>query len=321
MNKSKKVIGIGSALFSGITWGIDTILIGVVLSKSIFTANNKIIFLAPFISTFFHDFFSSLWMLIYNINKGNLKRVFMKTKTRSGKFIMLAAIMGGPIGMVCYSLSVKNMGASYTAIITSLYPAAGALFSYIFLKEKLNLRTIIGISISILGVIITGFNASAVGNDIVNIKLGFIFSIGTVLGWSLESVICAYGMKEDVLPEEALNIRQLTSSILILFVVIPCFGGIKEVVNVGFNNVILIIALTSLVGTMSYMFYYKAITCIGAARSTALNITYSFWAIVVQWIFFGVHLDIKLLIGSVVLICGTILVISNPLELINLKRK
>ena len=38
--------------------------------------------------------------------------------------------------------------------------------------------------------------------------------------------------------------------------------------------------------TASYLFYYRAITQIGASKSMALNITYSAWAVVFTVIFF-----------------------------------
>ncbi len=44
-------------LLGGITWAIDTILIGIVLSSQLMIENTSIIFLAPLISTFLHDFF------------------------------------------------------------------------------------------------------------------------------------------------------------------------------------------------------------------------------------------------------------------------
>lgn len=58
-------------------------------------------------------------------------------KTKSALFVVIAALMGGPIGMTGYLLAVKLIGPSYTAIISSLYPAVGAILAYFILKERL----------------------------------------------------------------------------------------------------------------------------------------------------------------------------------------
>ena len=130
-------------LLSGILWAMDTVLMGIIITSEYFTKTNKIIFLAPFISAFLHDMFSSLWMTLYMIIKKKLSKVIKILKTKNGKIIMLASILGGPIGMTSYLLSINFVGASYTAMISAIYPAIGALFSNIFLNEKINKTSLI----------------------------------------------------------------------------------------------------------------------------------------------------------------------------------
>lgn len=45
------------------------------------------------------------------------------------------------------------------------------------------------------------------------------------------------------------------------------------------------IALAALFATVSYLFYYRAISQIGASKAMALNITYSAWAVVISIVF------------------------------------
>lgn len=54
-----------NGLASGILWGLNTTILGIALSMTPFVATEQAIFLAPFISTFLHDFFSALWLSIY----------------------------------------------------------------------------------------------------------------------------------------------------------------------------------------------------------------------------------------------------------------
>ena len=120
-----------AGLLAGLFWGLDTVILGVALASSSFISTEQAIFFAPFISTFIHDFCSSLWMLLYMGIKRQYKDVLRALKTKSGKFIVLAALVGGPIGMTGYVLSIKYIGAAYTAIISALFPAVGVFLSYV----------------------------------------------------------------------------------------------------------------------------------------------------------------------------------------------
>ena len=127
-----------AGIIAGITWAIETIILGIALSMAPFLSSEQAIMLAPFVSTFIHDAFSAIWACLYNGVRGNLPNVVKALKTKSGKFVALAAIIGGPVGMTGYVLSVANMGASIGAVASAVFPAIGAVLAYIFLKEKMS---------------------------------------------------------------------------------------------------------------------------------------------------------------------------------------
>lgn len=308
INKNKK--GLISGAMSGVLWGLDTVLTGIIISTSPFIESEKAIFLAPFISAFLHDTFSSLWMFIYMIITKQVSNLIKVIKTRSAKFIAIAAIFGGPIGMASYLLAIKYIGAGYTASISAIYPAIGAFWSYLFLKENLSKRGFLGLIISIVAVIILGYSPEKILNS--NYIIGFSLALICVLGWSLESVICAYGMKDDeVNPTQALQIRQLVSAVTYGLLIIPIIGGL-ELTKITINSqVIVLIVFTALIGTMSYMFYYTAIDKIGPIKATGLNITYSIWAIVFDILILGNPITLKLVICSILIIIGSVMVSKN----------
>lgn len=299
-------------LLSGLLWGLDTVLLGVILGMSHFVRSEFIIFLAPFISTFFHDIFSSLWMLIYLSIKGELKSTIQSIRTMSGRFIILGALLGGPIGMTGYLLAIKYLGPAYTAIISSLYPAVGALLSYIFLKEKLKLSNVIGLTISIIGIILLGYTPQGMPS---HLMLGFIFALICVFGWASEAVICSYGMKDDeVTPNQSLFLRQFTSALTYGVVIIPIVKGISFTIETLVSPLLWLIVFTALAGTLSYSFYYKGIYKIGATKAMSLNITYSAWAIVFGVIFQGNMIDMKCIVCCVLIMLGSILAAGDLSE-------
>ncbi len=307
-------------LLAGFFWGLDTVILGIALVMSPFLSTEQAILLAPFISTFIHDFCSSLWMLCYMGIKKESKKIVTALKTRSGKVIVLAALMGGPIGMTGYVLSISYIGAAYTAIISALFPGVGALLSYIFLKEKMKGYQLAGLTASILGVIALGYSPG--GNESTNILLGFLFALMCVIGWASEAVIIAYGLKtQEISDRLALQIRQLTSAIFYGAIIIPVVGGWSFIMVILPTKTAAIILLAALFGTASYLFYYKAINKIGASKAMALNITYSAWSIVFGAIILNEEVSLRSVIYALIIVGGSVIAAANLEEIVKFKKK
>ena len=47
-----------TGLLAGITWALETVVLGIALGMSPFVSTEQAVFLAPFVSTFLHDAFS-----------------------------------------------------------------------------------------------------------------------------------------------------------------------------------------------------------------------------------------------------------------------
>ena len=292
-------------LFSGILWALDTVILGIALAMSPFVSTEQAIFLAPFASTFVHDFCSGILMMIYMGIKKEWGKVIKALKTKSGKYIMLGALLGGPIGMSGYVAAIKFIGPSYTAIISSIFPAIGALLAYIFLKEKMSKIQLAGLGVSILGVIGLSYVSNG-GARPENLVVGLLCAVLCVFGWAGEAVICAYGMKDpDVSDEQALQIRQITSAIFYGAVILPIVAGWGFTISIIPTTIAPVILLAALFGTISYVLYYRAINKLGPAKAMALNITYTAWSIVFALILLKEIPTIRSIIFGVIVIVGS----------------
>ncbi len=275
-----------SGIIAGITWAIETIILGIALSMTPFVATEQAVFLAPFVSTFLHDTCSALFSCLYNGVRGNWPQFIKALKTKSGKFVALAAVIGGPVGMTGYVLSVAYMGASIGAVASAVFPAIGAVLAYIFLKEKMAWYRWIFLILSLLGVYGLSYSPDI---NITNFWLGFLGTLMCAFGWGIEAVIIAKCVQDDAVTDEvALQIRQITSALVHGLIVLPIVGGWGFTVSLFTENtgwLLPIIAAAALFATVSYLFYYKAISKIGASKAMALNITYSAWAVIISVIF------------------------------------
>lgn len=302
-------------LLSGILWGLDTTILGIALAMVPFIGTAEALAFAGIASSFMHDAMCAVWMAIYMALRGRLKDTRAALKTRSGKVIMLAALLGGPLGMSGYVIAISNIGPAYTAIISAFYPAFGTIMAVLMLKERITVPRVIALMVALAGIIAMG--TATIGSDeIANPVLGVACALLCVVGWGSEAVILAWGMKDDAVDNEtALQIRETTSALVYALVVIPAFGAwafsLSAAPTLGGG----VVALAALAGTVSYLFYYKGIATIGAARCMPLNISYSAWAVVFSLVLLGSVPSVFDIVCCVAILGGTVLAASDWNEL------
>ncbi|MBQ9954707.1 MAG: DMT family transporter [Eggerthellaceae bacterium] len=302
-------------LLSGLLWGLDTVVLGIGLSMAPYIGTAEAIAFAAIASSFLHDAFCAVWLWIYMAAKGRLKDTLAALKTRSGKVVILGALLGGPIGMTGYVIAINNIGAGYTAIISSFYPAFGTVMAVLLLKEKMTWKQVIALMVALGGIVAMGMlsmDSTVPGNPVV----GLIAAAACVIGWGSEAVLCAWGMRDDAVDNEtALHIRETTSALVYAIVVLPLFGAWAFTAHAFPSLATGVVALAGLAGAVSYLFYYKAIGRIGAAKGMALNISYSAWAVLFGLILLGSVPGVVQIICCVAILCGTVLAASDWKEL------
>ncbi len=297
-----------TGILAGITWALETVILGIALGMAPFLSTQQVIVLAPFVATFLHDAFSSVFLLggtLVRGKVGGLRHVF---KTKSFRWLILASAIGGPVGMTGYVMAVNYMGASIGAVASAVYPAIGTVLAYIFLKEKVRWYQWIFLVFTMMGVY--GLSASSSLN-VENIWLGLLGACMCAFGWGIEAVILAKCLKDpEITKAHALWVRQTTSALVYGIVIIPVLGGWGLTASLFTANTGLLlptIALAALFATVSYLFYYRTIAKVGAAKAMALNITYTAWAIAFTVIIcrdFRVLNPFTLCCAAVVVLCG-----------------
>ncbi|SFD16473.1 DMT family transporter [Clostridium uliginosum] len=308
--------GICNCLISGITWGMDAVLLGYLLTKYPFNDTNTVI-QASLIAACIHTGFSSLFILLYNLHTGKIKEFGRCLFSKMGVLIIICAVCSGPLAMSGFLLGINMAGASYTSVITSSYPAIGTILAVIFLKEKLNKRTLIGILCCVVGSIATGYVAPTT-TLYPNFNLGIICAFMAALGWGLEGVFGAYVM-DIVDPEIAISVRQTSSFFMYILFVIPFIKGFKILANSFTPSNMLILISAGIVCSISYITWYRGLSMTGVGRAMALNITYPIWVIILEWLIKGVHASPNLIIGCLIIVFGAILVSGNPKEMLKLR--
>ena len=290
--------GIGS----GALWGLDTVILAIALALNPFATDAH----ASLVSAALHDAVCALILLIFMAMRGRLKDTWRAIHTRSGRAVMVAALLGGPIGMSGYLLAIDQIGAGYTAIISTFYPALGTALAVLVLKERMRPRQVIALAVAIGAIIATSYTSTSVSGSAL---WGVLGALAAVVGWGCEAVILAWGMRDDAVDNEtALQIRETTSGLTYLVLVVPLGGALSSTGQALTSpGAMGLVALAAAAGTASYLFYYKAIDLLGAARAMALNISYSAWAVLFAFLLQSIVPAPVQIVLCVVILIGTVL--------------
>lgn len=280
-----------SGLASGLLWALNSVILGIVMSTSSFISTEQAILLAPFVSTFLNDFFSSVYMFIYSAIKKQTKKVFKVAFSKAGLWIVIASLIGGPIGMTGYVLSISYMGSSIASVASAIYPAIGVLCARLFLKEKMRWYQYLCLVLTMLGIYGMSYSPNV---EISNFLLGLLGTAMCSIGWGLEAVLIGKGLKNDEVSSDiALHIRQTVSWLAYAIIILPClqyFDAWSFTISL-FNFLetqwlIPLIMLAGLFGTASYLLYYQSINNIGATKALPLNVTYVAWTVIINLMLF-----------------------------------
>lgn len=290
--------GIGS----GALWGLDTVILAIALALNPFATDAH----ASLVSAALHDAICALILLVFMAMRGRLKDTWRAIHTRSGRAVMVAALLGGPIGMSGYLLAIDQIGAGYTAIISTFYPALGTALAVLVLKERMRPRQVIALAVAIGAIIATSYTSTSVSGSAL---WGVLGALAAVVGWGCEAVILAWGMRDDAVDNEtALQIRETTSGLTYLVLVVPLGGALSSTGQALTSpGAMGLVALAAAAGTASYLFYYKAIDLLGAARAMALNISYSAWAVLFAFLLQSIVPAPIQIVLCVVILIGTVL--------------
>ena len=306
--------GIGS----GALWGLDTVILALALALNPFATDDAH---ASLVSAALHDAICALILLIFMAMRGRLKDTWRAVHTRSGRAVMVGALLGGPIGMSGYLLAIDQIGAGYTAIISTFYPALGTALAVAVLKERMRPRQVIALAVAIGAIIATSYTSTSVSGSAL---WGVLGALAAVAGWGCEAVILAWGMRDDAVDNEtALQIRETTSALTYLVLVVPLGGALSSTGQALTSpGAMGLVALAAAAGTASYLFYYKAIDLLGAARAMALNISYSAWAVLFAFLLQSIVPAPIQIVLCVVILVGTVLAATeNWRELTSFKRQ
>ncbi|MBI9091267.1 MAG: hypothetical protein JEZ12_18805 [Desulfobacterium sp.] len=334
--------GIMIALLSGLLYGFYTAFITLGMSKGVWAdwygANTAglsaftITFVLAALGAALNDTLSAVWALAIAAIRGRAGDFFRCLQTKPGLVMVVAALIGGPFASTCYVIGLMKAG-SIVVPIAALCPVFGAILARFMFKQELTARIMLGIGICIAAAFMIG--STGLGGDAPEGMLtGIGFGLLAAFGWGFEGCVCGYGTSM-IDSEIGITIRQVTSGLSNLIILVPIFGMMDSagvdamgLVVQGFTDgpSMFWFAISGLCAYLSFMFWYKGNSMCGAALGMSCNATFSFWGPFCCWLVMGVIFGIEgwslapiAWAGAVVMIAGIFVIALNPLDLLNKK--
>lgn len=317
------------SILSGLFWGIDTALLALLVALSVSGLMPASTLYVGVVGACIHDILCAIILWFYMLYRSKLHETIAVFKRKKVIIpIVLSSLLGGPIGMTGYAIAANNIGAGYAAAISALYPAFGVILSSILLRERLSSLKYCAFAVTLIAVGVLGYCSCAQtsnGADFSesasygiasygSIALGLFAAILSVIGWGSEAVACAWATRKQSVDDEVmLNIRETVSALAYAVAIVPLCTilPVFRVTIIKSYGLIALALAISLLGTASYLCYYRGIAKVGATRAMAGNITYAVWSMIAAAILSKTMPPIIAWGCCVVIIAGTVIVAHN----------
>jgi transporter family protein len=137
----------GLALLVASIWGIAPIFEKLSLERA-----------SPLTVITLRFIFSASCLAIYSVVTGGYKD-FASVDGKTLLYIILAATIGGIIGLLLYFTALKQDFTSKIVPIAATFPLFTALYAFLFLNEHISSQRLIGIILIVIGLILVNWNS------------------------------------------------------------------------------------------------------------------------------------------------------------------
>ncbi len=235
-----------------------------------------------------------------------ISRSWKRVEKKDWILFTIIGLFGFFVFQICFPIGVKYTSASISALIMATLPINVLLINLISKSEKITIRTLFGISLSIVGiaVIILGTKGglSLEGTYVRGVLLLIIAEIGFALYTvKAKDLISRYSLYQVMF-------------LVILFSFIPfLFISAKDVLHVPFHSFSAIawigIIFTGIFGTcIANILWYRGIKQIGSTKTSIYANLPPVFGIFVSYLFLNESLTILQIAGGLVIMAGVVLV-------------
>ncbi len=258
-------------------------------------------------------FFGFITLVVFI--KFSKKYSFKKSlnKIKNNRNLAIIILFAGFIGIFLHQFiqvsGINKTSASNTAWILAFIPAITFILSLIFLKEKSTYIEIIGLIIAFLGVVYLTtdfkFDLSRYSNN--DKIIGDLLVFGSCITWSIYTIINKKILKY-LKPIEALpHIFFVGLVFLIILNILKSNNFIKELLSLDIKSFVVVLLTGVFPAGIGYIFWYDAISKIGASRTTFFVYLEPFLTMITAAFISNEIIELNSIISGIIIIVGLLI--------------
>ena len=222
---------------------------------------------------------------------------------RHWKQFLVVGLSNAAIPFLMYAFAARHIPASYSAILNSAAPMFGAIFSAIWLNDRLTMSRITGLVIGFIGVTLVA-NVKPTEVDSYFVVAIVACLIATVCYGFNAAYVKRFAQKT---PPRAIACASQLVGALILLPIVPLGGTPGPISMIVILN---LLGLALICSAVAFLMYYRLIANIGATK--ALTVAFLMPAFGMFWgaLFLGEKITLPMIAGTLLILLGTGLVLK-----------
>ena len=227
------------------------------------------------------------------------KKGLKKIKKEHIKYFLLFGALGYFVAVGLQTLATTLMNASLSALLNSINPIFISVFAVIILKEKMTVNKIIGMCLSLIGVVCV----IGISGDGVNI-FGILFSVISVALWSLSSVFARKVSTEY--SSEQLTVTSFAFSVP-FYVVASIVELQHQTVTFTPKSILIILYLGVLCTGLGYFLWNRSLSMIDASICSLFYPLQPLFAAILGILILHEVITMNFVIGAVLISIGVVI--------------
>ena len=228
------------------------------------------------------------------------------------KHFLILGLFNSALPFLLFAYSAQILNVSTLAILNSTAPIWGAIIGAVWTRTWLTKEVVFGLVLGMIGVsVLVGWEAINVGDEAI------IPMIAALMGAFSYGVATNYAKNAPSVEPFNNAHGSMWASVILVLPLVP-FMPVREVVSV--DIVFAVFALGAVCTGLAYLLYFRLIKELGA--SSALTVTFIIPVFGILWgyLFLGETVGINAIIGTILVVTGTMFVTGFASRLISKNR-
>jgi drug/metabolite transporter (DMT)-like permease len=224
---------------------------------------------------------------------------------RNWKRYLVLGVLNSGIPFLLYSFAALHIPASLSVVLNSLAPMFGAVFSAIWLAERLTWRKLAGLALGILGVTLV--------SSLDRVSASPLALAG--MAACVLATVC-YGLSTVYIRKRAMDVKPRAlaggSQLLAGLVFIPLVVVLPPRAVPSATVIAVEAAFGVLCSAVAYLLYYRLVARVGPTRTLTVTLLMPAFGMFWGFLILGERITWVRILGAAVILAGTYLVAYPP---------